>query len=259
MVLSTCWTRWATGAVEPTHGQTPLPPLPLPPVSGGGGGQAVDVELEDRVAELGRPRRAVHADVAGGHGDGERLVPAGAGRRGVDRGPGRVVVGHLDLERRGVRGLPEDAHAADLLLGTEVDLQPLRVAGRAGPAGAGVAVGGVGRRVVGGVLGRGGRGRLVQREVLRAAVLGRAGAAAAAAAAARSLGEGQVVEVPAVGVLVDGQRLLAGRQGDAGGDRGPGLVAAGVRDGDRAGQVGAGGVGDVQRVGDRRTARPPGG
>ena len=34
MVLSTCWTRVATGAVEPTHGQTPLPPLPLPPVSG---------------------------------------------------------------------------------------------------------------------------------------------------------------------------------------------------------------------------------
>ena len=34
MVLSTCWTRWATGAVEPTQGQTPLPPLPLPPVTG---------------------------------------------------------------------------------------------------------------------------------------------------------------------------------------------------------------------------------
>ena len=34
MVLSTCWTRVATGAVEPTHGQMPLPPLPLPPVSG---------------------------------------------------------------------------------------------------------------------------------------------------------------------------------------------------------------------------------
>ena len=58
------------------------------------------------------------------------------------------------------------------------------------------------------------------------------------------------MEVPAVGVLVDGQRLLAGRQGDAGVDRGPGLVPAGVRDGDRAGQAGAGGVGDVQRVGD---------
>ena len=49
----------------------------------------------------------------------------------------------------------------------------------AGPAGAGVAVGGVGRRVVGCVLGRGGRGRLVEREVLGAAVLGRAGTAAA--------------------------------------------------------------------------------
>ena len=35
MVLSTCWTRWATGAVEPTQGQLPLPPLPLPPVTGG--------------------------------------------------------------------------------------------------------------------------------------------------------------------------------------------------------------------------------
>ena len=34
MVLSTCWTRWATGAVEPTQEQVPLPPLPLPPVTG---------------------------------------------------------------------------------------------------------------------------------------------------------------------------------------------------------------------------------
>ena len=148
-----------------------------------GGGQPVDVELEDRVAELGAAGGGVDADVAVGRGRGERRGPAGAGRRGVDVGPGRVVVGHLDLERRGVRGLPEDAHAADLLLGAEVDVQPLRVAGRAGPAGARVAVGGVGRRVVGGVLGRGGRGRLVQREVLRAAVLGRAGAATAAASA----------------------------------------------------------------------------
>ena len=90
----------------------------------------------------------------------------------------------------------------------------------------------------------------VQREVLRAAVLGRAAAAGASATAAEPWREGHVVEVPAVGVLVDGERLRAGRQGDAGGDRGPGLVAAGVRDGDRAGQVGAGGVGDVQRVGD---------
>ena len=57
------------------------------------------------------------------------------------------------------------------------------------------------------------------------------------------------MEVPAVGVLVDGQRLLPSRQGDAGVDRGPGLVPAGVRDGDRAGEVGAGRVGDVQSVG----------
>ena len=34
IVLSTCCTRVATGAVELTQGQTPLPPLPLPPVSG---------------------------------------------------------------------------------------------------------------------------------------------------------------------------------------------------------------------------------
>ncbi len=34
IVFSTCWTRWATGAVELTHGQTPLPPLPLPPLIG---------------------------------------------------------------------------------------------------------------------------------------------------------------------------------------------------------------------------------
>src|SRR6202012_4646374 len=80
-----------------------------------GGGQPGDVELEDRVAELGAARRAVHADVALGRGNGERLASAGAGGGGVDRGPGRVVDGHLDLERRGVRGLPEDADLADLL------------------------------------------------------------------------------------------------------------------------------------------------
>src|SRR6202034_3657121 len=90
----------------------------------GHGGEAVDVELEDRVTELGGADRAVHADIAGGRGDRERLLAAGAGGRGVDRGPGRVVGGHLDLERGGVRGLPQQAHAADLRRGTEVDLQP---------------------------------------------------------------------------------------------------------------------------------------
>ena len=77
------------------------------------------------------------------------------------------------------------------------------------------------------------------------------------AATTRGQGEGHVVEVPAVGVLVDGERLLSGGQGDADGDRGPGLIAAGVRDGDRAGQVGACGVGDVQRVGDPVRRRQP--
>ncbi len=74
--------------------------------------------------------------------------------------------------------------------------------------------------------------------------------AAAPAPAARALGEGQVVEVPAVGVLFTVSVCAPAGKRDAGGDGGPGLVAAGVRHGDRAGQVGAGGVGDVQRVGD---------
>src|SRR5208337_2686741 len=94
----------------------------------------------------------VDADVAVGHGRGELRGAAGTGRRGVDVGPGRVVAGHLNLEGRGVRGLPEDADAADLLRRAEVDVQPLRVAGQAGPAGSGVAVSGVGGRVVGRVL-----------------------------------------------------------------------------------------------------------
>ena len=84
-----------------------------------------------------------------------------------------------------------------------------------------------------------------------------AGAAATAAAAARAEGERHVVEVPPVGVLVHPQRLLPGRQRDAGVDRRPGLVAARVGDGDRAGQVGAGGVRDVQRVGDPVRGRHP--
>ncbi len=81
-----------------------------------------------------------------------------------------------------------------------------------------------------------------------AAVRGFAGRRRPPAAPGR--GERDVVQVPAVAVLVDSQRLLPGRQRDAGGDRGPGLVPAGVRDGDRAAEVGAGRVGDVQRVGD---------
>src|SRR4029077_7977842 len=97
-------------------------------------------------------------------------------------------------------------------------------------------------------VGRGSRGRLVEREVLEAAVLGRA---ATAASVVRSLSKGQEVEIPAGGVLVDGERLRAGREGDGGGYRSPGLITAGARDGHGTGQVGAGGVGDVQRIADR--------
>src|SRR6202034_2779683 len=69
--------------------------------------------------------------------------------------------------------------------------------------------------------------------------------------AARTGGEGEVVDVPAGVVLVDGQGLGACGQGDAGCDGGPGLVAAGGRGVDVPAQVRAGGAGDVQGVGDR--------
>src|SRR6202034_2083806 len=62
--------------------------------------------------------------------------------------------------------------------------------------------------------------------------------------------EGELVDVPAAVVLVDGQGLLARGQGDGRRDGGPGLPAAGRRDVDVPRQVGAGGAGDVQAVGD---------
>ena len=111
--------------------------------------RAVDLELPERVAVLRRAGRAVHADVAAGAGDVQRLGAAGAGGGGVDRGPGRAVVRGLDLERGGVGRLPLQDDLVDGRGRAEVHLEPLRVAERAGPAGAGVAVGGVGRRVPG--------------------------------------------------------------------------------------------------------------
>ena len=70
-----------------------------------------------------------------------------------------AVGGGLDLEGLAVRGLPVQHDLADRLgAGPEVDLQPLRVGERAGPAGAGVAVDrGRGRDAA--VLGGGGGGR----------------------------------------------------------------------------------------------------
>src|SRR6185436_11557207 len=70
----------------------------------------------------------------------------GGGRRG------------LDLERPGERGLPVEQDLGDVRGGAEVDLDPLWIAERRRPAGAGVAVdrgGGRGAGVLGG--GRGGR------------------------------------------------------------------------------------------------------
>ena len=85
---------------------------------------------------------------------------------------------------------------------------------------------------------------------------GREPAVGAAGSTASGGGERQVVDVPAGVVLVHGQGLGAGGQGDRGGDGGPGLVAAGGRGGDVAAQVGAGAVVDVQGVGHRAWARP---
>src|SRR5579863_2182051 len=62
-------------------------------------------------------------------------------------------------------------------------------------------------------------------------------------------GEGELVDVPAAVVLVDGQGLLPGREGERGGDGGPGLPAAGRGDVDVPGQVGPRRAGDVQAVG----------
>src|SRR3984957_10509689 len=64
-----------------------------------------------------------------------------------------------------------------------------------------------------------------------------------------ALGEGELVDVPAAVVLVDGEGLLPSGEGDGGGDGGPGLQAAGGGVVDVAGEVGAGGAGDVQAVG----------
>ena len=110
--------------------------------AGGAGAarRAVDLELPQRVPVLGGAGGAVHPDVAAGAGDVEGLRAAGAGGGGVDRGPVGAVGGGLDLERGRVGRLPLQHHLADRRGRAEIHLQPLRVAERAGPAGAGVAV-----------------------------------------------------------------------------------------------------------------------
>src|SRR6266511_135454 len=103
---------------------------------------AVDLELPQRVAVRRAPDGAVHPHVPAGAVDREGLRTAGAGRGRVDRRPRRGVGRHLDLEGRGIRRLPGQHHLVDGGCGAQVDAQPLRVAERAGPAGAGVAVDG---------------------------------------------------------------------------------------------------------------------
>ena len=195
--------------------------------------------------------------------DGDRAGQVGAGRVGdVQRVGDPVRRGHPEADRvdpgrghfnRVVEVLPgcRPAH----VVGAAGRAGVLRVRGGfqvdpVGPVAVGAAVGGAD------AVGHAGAAGVVVGHLHRARHRGRLPAEglviarAARAAPARAQGEGHGVEVPAVGVLVQGERLLAGRQGDAGVDRGPGLVTAGVRDGDRAAQVGAGGTGQVQRVGD---------
>ncbi len=180
----------------------------------------------------GGPGRAVHPDVAAGAVDAQGLGAAGAAGGGVDRGPVAAVGRGLDLERAGVGRLPVQGHLADGLGRAQVDLEPLRVAERAGPAGAGVAVDRVGGRVGRALGGRGG-GRVVQRRV--GGVAGGAGAAGgpvdlelAQAVAVLGAADGPVHPHVAAGAA-DVQGL--GAAGAAGGrvDRGPvGVVGRGL-------------------------------
>src|ERR1700761_297290 len=116
--------------------------VPRAPGRSAGRSGGVHAELPQAVAVLGGPGGAVHPDVAAGAGDVERLVAAGAGRGGVDRGPVRPVGGRLDLERGRVSGLPVQHDLADGLARSQVDFEPLGVREAARPPGAEVAVGG---------------------------------------------------------------------------------------------------------------------
>src|SRR5450759_3988187 len=97
----------------------------------GAGGPGVDAELPERVAVAGAADGPVHPDVAAATTDGEGLDATGAGGGGVDRRPVGGVRRGLDLERLSIGGFPVQDHLADRLGRTEVDLEPLRVAGQA--------------------------------------------------------------------------------------------------------------------------------
>ena len=114
----------------------------------------------------------------------------------ADGVPVRVVVGHLDLEVLPYAVSQLMLHLADRLDATQVDLQPLRVAERAGPAGGAAAVDrgrGRGTRVLGGRRG----GRLVQRDV--GAVLQPVAASGSAGGAGRAVDLELPQRVPVLG------------------------------------------------------------
>ena len=173
--------------------------------------------------------------VRGGDPEADRVRPGGGHGDGVVEPLPGVRPAHV---------VSAAGRAGVLRVGGGLEVDPVRAVAVGGPVGRG--------DVVGDALPAG----VVVRRLDRARHRGRGpaerrvAARGSAAAAARAEGERHVVEVPPVGVLVDGQRLLPGRQRDARVDRRPGLVAAGVGDRDRAAQVGAGRVVDVQRVGD---------
>jgi hypothetical protein len=88
---------------------------------------------------------------------------------GVDGGPGVAVGGDLEVKVRAY-AVSQSSTTEVMVAVPEVDLQPLRVAERAGPAGARVAVDGV-RGGEGGGLGRGGVGGLPVAEISPSAAL----------------------------------------------------------------------------------------
>ena len=74
----------------------------------------------------------------------QKLHAALAGRRAVDRGPGTVVAGDLDLVGLGIRGPPTELDLIDRRDRAEIDRERLRPARPARPCGARVGVDGVG-------------------------------------------------------------------------------------------------------------------
>ena len=126
----------------------------------------VDLRVPERDAIPGGPGHPEHADVASVSCGEARALDA----RGVDvdvSGLGEVgaVGGSLDLVVARVGGLPVELHLADLLDASQVDLPPLVVREARAPASSRVAIVGL-ARLESGRLHAGGRGGLVERQVV---------------------------------------------------------------------------------------------